>query len=113
VAALDLGGPGSLHIDAPSPRACLIVWLMRAQPVAASADVAFTDVLGWQFTEQTGLAAAQVLLRETDANGPIVADIKLAAGESAGEAFTEALELAGGLFVDVELGAIRGAVYGR
>jgi hypothetical protein len=90
-----------------------MVVAVRAQPVAASADVSFTDVLGWQFTEQTGLAGAQVLLRETDATGPIVADIKLAAGESAGEQYNEALELAGGLFVDVELGAIRGAVYGR
>lgn len=85
---------------------------MKAQPINASADVAFTDVLGWQFTEQSG-APAQVLLRETDDMGPIVADIKLAPGESAGETYPEALELVGGVFVDVEVGNIRGAVYGR
>lgn len=86
---------------------------MRPHPIIGSGLTGFQKVNGWNFAENGGSEPARVLLRE-GSGGDIVADIRLAVGESAGESYAEALDLSGeSLYVDVVAGEIRGAVYGQ
>lgn len=81
--------------------------------VTADVDSGFRQLAGWQFTETAG-AAARVLLRDGSSSGAILVDVKLAAGESVGENYVHPIVLAGAakVYVDVDTGAVRGAVYG-
>lgn len=88
---------------------------MYAGYVAVTGDVDSTlkVLTGWNFTETAG-SAAEVYIRDGSASGTIVVDIKLGAGESAGESYYHPLMCQGAskFYIDVASGTVRGAVYG-
>lgn len=57
-------------------------------------------------------AAARVLLRDTDQNGPILADVRLIAAESRNIGFVPPLAFPNGLYVQVSAGTVRGSITG-
>lgn len=64
-------------------------------------------------TENAGTsAAARVLLRDTDQNGTIVADLRLLAAESKHVSFEPPLPVPNGLYIQVSVGTVRGSVTG-
>lgn len=80
---------------------------------ANNETVDWDNLTGWNFTETAG-AAARVLLRDGGSGGDIVVDVKLASGQSVGENYARPIRLDGGsLFVDIDTGTVRGAVYGE
>lgn len=81
------------------------------QPITASTDTTFEDLAGWNFTETAG-AVARVLIRKDTITGDIVADIKLAAGQSVGTEYPDPIHVESGVYVEVNAGAVRGAIYG-
>lgn len=86
--------------------------------VTASGDTGLQVITGWQFTENGAPGgAARVLLRE-GVGGPIFADIRLVAGESAGDNYDYPIVLSqtntgAKCYAEVATGTVRGAVYGR
>jgi hypothetical protein len=82
--------------------------------VTASGQTSIKNLHGWNFAENAGTpAAARVLLRDGSASGAILADIRLAAsGFDVQSALDVRIQGASGLYVEVNAGTVRGAVYG-
>lgn len=82
--------------------------------VTADTDVTAKGkrLLSWHFAETSGVAAAQVLLRNGSVSGDIVARINLASSTSASQAYfpPHYLVFPLGLYVDVLAGAVVGSV---
>ncbi|WP_332645097.1 hypothetical protein [Aeromicrobium sp.] len=65
-------------------------------------------------TEHAGTpAAARAQLKDTDANGTLYCDIRLAASESKHIAFDPPLHFPNGLYIQVSAGTVRGSVTGE
>lgn len=60
----------------------------------------------------TTSAPARVQLKDTDANGALLADIRIAAEESRHIDFVTPLKFPGGLYIQVSAGTVRGSVTG-
>jgi hypothetical protein len=58
-------------------------------------------------------AEARVQLKDTDANGTLLCDIRLAAKESRHIEFGTPLHFPNGLYIQVSVGAVRGSVTGE
>lgn len=58
-------------------------------------------------------AAAKVLLRDTDQNGAILAQFNLAASGDVHRTWSPPLRFAGGLYVQVSTGTVRGSATGN
>jgi hypothetical protein len=64
--------------------------------------------------ENAGTAAvARALLRDTDQNGSVLADIRIAAGDSRHIDFGQPIFFPGGLYIQVSAGTVRGSVTGE
>jgi hypothetical protein len=69
-------------------------------------------LVGYSFSETTGAAPAWVRLRDgSDANGDLIASIKLLAGTSTNPWRGNGISFSYGLFVEVVAGSIEGVVY--
>lgn len=65
-------------------------------------------------TENAGSpAVARVQLKDTDANGVLYCDIRIAAGDSKHIAFDPPLQFNNGLYIQVSTGTVRGSVSGE
>lgn len=87
-----------------------------ATSTAVTASTAVTTgtsratITGWNFAETAG-GTAEVTIRDGGASGIIIVDIKLAAGQSVGESYHDPVVCSTSLYVKVESGTIRGAIY--
>lgn len=57
-------------------------------------------------------ADARVLLKDTDSNGTLLADVRIKAGESRHLEFRPPLRFPNGVYVQVTAGTVRGSVTG-
>lgn len=88
------------------------------EPITESVQTDLGSVSGWQFSETAG-AAARVLLRDGADDGPIFADIRLPAAGQVSESFSDPIHMGSvpsgtqeKVYVEVNAGAVRGALYG-
>lgn len=58
-------------------------------------------------------AAARVQLKDTDANGTLLCDIRIAASDSRHIDFATPLRFPNGLYIQVSAGTVRGSVTGE
>jgi hypothetical protein len=88
---------------------------IRYEVVNTSGMKTLTALSGFWFCEDAATPApATVNLRDGGSSGPIIARIKLAAGEAKGLSFARPIRLiSGALHVQVTSGTIQGAVYGE
>lgn len=86
----------------------------KPQTGTASALTTCTTMTGWQFTETSGSATAQLSIRDNAAGGTVYALINLAASESVGEQMGDNPVVApsGAWYVKIESGAARWVMYG-
>lgn len=81
--------------------------------VTVSAQTGVGTLWGWNFSETAGTpAAARVLLRDGSDSGAILADIRLGEAATSTVALPIAINVPSNVYVDVDAGEVRGALYG-
>lgn len=83
------------------------------KPLTASGDTGWKVLTGWQFTE-TGGGSAQIKLRDNGASGTVFMNVKLVAGESVGDQYSNPIRTrAGTVYAELTSGTADMFVYGR
>lgn len=80
----------------------------------ADLDTNLTQLSGWSMEENAAIAGdARVYLRDNTVGGAIVAVIRIAGGGDDQRNFSHPILVPGGVYVDLTVGNVRGAIYGK